>query len=70
VWARVVDRSFGRKDITQRDGHLWDVLHRNLPKHVFVQIGLLMLLAPDELETSAMNYQFENPHDYSVGEAI
>ncbi|GEM_PF-5528227 len=70
MWVRVVDMSFGKKDITRRDADLWDVLHRQLPDSVFVQIGLLMLLTPEELETSAMNYQFDHPSSDSMHEAV
>lgn len=58
IWIRIVDSGFASMPITQRDAAIWHVLDTHLPEALVDQIGLLLLLAPDELLTSAMNQRF------------
>jgi hypothetical protein len=62
IWIRIVDDSFAGKGLTQRDGPVWEMLEQHVPEPVLTQIGLLMLLTPAELTSSAMNQEFEHPH--------
>jgi hypothetical protein len=61
IWVRIVDRSFAGSDITERDRPVWPILEAHLPERVRAQLGLLLLLSPSELQSSAMNQEFENP---------
>jgi hypothetical protein len=60
VYIRIIDPDFTRKRWKTREEEVWKVLE-TLPEDSFVQISLLVLLAPKETETSPLNFEFEEP---------
>jgi hypothetical protein len=59
---RVVDPDVASLEIEDRDGPVWDALDR-LPEDSFQRIGLVFVLAPEELEDSPTNRMFEAERD-------
>lgn len=57
---RIIDPDFQGSDRMSRDDSLWKRLGR-LPDEVQSQITMLLLLTPDEAETSFANMDFDNP---------
>lgn len=60
VRLRIIDPSFQRKDLVERDNEIWRYLE-TLPENVFTQITMVLLLTPKELTKSIANLDFENP---------
>ncbi len=60
VRIRIVDPSFAGLDRIERDEIVWKYLYK-LPPDVRGDITVVLLLAPDELETSFANQDFEDP---------
>lgn len=60
VRIRIVDPSFRGRDRIERDEIVWNYLTK-LPSDVRGDITVLLLLAPDELEDSFANQDFEDP---------
>jgi stress-induced morphogen len=60
VRIRIVDPSFAGLDRIERDELVWSYLN-NLPANARSDITVLLLLAPEELETSFANQDFEDP---------
>jgi hypothetical protein len=61
IWIRVVHPSFQGKRIPERDEAIWEVIRKHLPKEIIGCITVVLLLAPDEMESSGMNDEFEHP---------
>jgi hypothetical protein len=45
---------------TSRDAPIWAIINE-LPEDTRTQISMLLLLAPDEVPTSLINQEFDNP---------
>jgi len=60
VRIRIIDPSFKGLDKSQRQSKVWPYLDR-LPEEVQSDISMLLLLAPDEAETSFANFEFNDP---------
>ena len=60
IRIRIIDPDFQDSDRVKRDDTLWEILGR-LPEDVQSQITMLLLLTPDEAQTSFANMDFENP---------
>jgi hypothetical protein len=61
IRIRVIDPEFRGKSLTTRDDGLWEVFNKHLPEDTLAEIGLLLLLTPEETKRSMMNQEFENP---------
>lgn len=59
IRIRIIDQEFAGTSIFRRGESIWRIL-RALPEKIFIQISLLLLLAPKETKTSAMNQDFED----------
>jgi len=62
IFIRIIDEGFSSEDITVRGKPIWPLFRKALAPEVRQQVALLLLLAPDETETSAMNIEFERSH--------
>jgi stress-induced morphogen len=60
IRIRIVDPSFASLDRIERDDVVWKYLNK-LPGNVRADITVVLLLTPDELETSFANQDFEHP---------
>lgn len=60
VRLRMIDPDFQRQDRLEREPDMWRLLHQ-LPDDVFVTITMLLLLTPEEAETSLASQEFEHP---------
>ncbi len=60
VRVRIIDPDFARQDRTARDSDVWEILD-TLPEDIREEISWLVLLTPDEVKTSLMNLEFEDP---------
>ncbi len=60
VRIRIVDPSFKGLDRIERDDIVWRYLNK-LPASARGDITVVLLLTPDELETSFANEDFEHP---------
>jgi stress-induced morphogen len=60
IRIRVVDPDFAGSSKADRHDTVWTFLE-GLPEAVLAEISMLLLLTPDELETSFANYDFEHP---------
>ena len=60
VRLRIVDPSFAGLDRIERDDLVWKYLNR-LPASARADITVVLLLTPEEIETSFANQDFEHP---------
>lgn len=60
IRIRIVDQDFGELDRADREPAVWSLL-KELPKEVFANLTMLLLLTPDEMEGSLANQEFEDP---------
>jgi hypothetical protein len=60
IRVRVIDESFRSLSKTERE-RLVEPLLESLPEKTKSDIMILLLLSPDEAETSLMNLEFEHP---------
>ena len=60
VRIRIIDPSFATINKTRRDKTIWPLLP-SLPEDVLSEITVLLLLTPEELESSLGNLDFERP---------
>ena len=60
VRIRIIDPSFSGLDRIERDDLVWTYLNK-LPASVRGDITVLLLLTPEEVETSFANQDFEDP---------
>ena len=58
--VRILDPDFRGLDRLQREDAVWALLEK-LPDDVRADISLLLLLTPDEAETSLASFEFDNP---------
>lgn len=61
IRVRVVSERFAGMDQVARSELVYPILERNLPEDTWQDITLILLLAPDELDDSLMNLEFEKP---------
>jgi hypothetical protein len=61
IRIRVVDPEYAKKDLTERDDEIWEVLKKYVDRDTKSQISLILLFAPEELAWSSINREFENP---------
>jgi hypothetical protein len=57
---RIIDPDFQGMDRIEREPAIWKLLHK-LPEEVFVNITMLLLLTPEEAETSLASQEFDHP---------
>jgi hypothetical protein len=60
IRIRIIDPDFRGVNMMERDPAVWTILDA-LPEAVQREIGLLLLLSPEETKTSMMNIEFDNP---------
>jgi hypothetical protein len=60
IRIRVIDPGFSGKTMAEREDELWAILDR-LPQETRADIHVLLLLSPQETETSLINLEFEDP---------
>jgi stress-induced morphogen len=60
IRVRVVDEDFRGKSRVDRDAMVGPLLEQ-LPGETYADIMILLLLAPEEIDDSLMNLEFENP---------
>jgi hypothetical protein len=60
VRIRIIDPTFAELDRIERDDLVWKYLNK-LPASERGDITVVLLLAPEELETSFANQDFEDP---------
>lgn len=60
IRVRLVHKSFKGKSRAEREDLVLPLIH-SLPEETQADIMILLLLAPDELDRSLMNMEFENP---------
>ena len=61
IRVRVVSERFAGKNRVERSELVYPVLEKNLPRDTWEDITIILLLAPDELDDSLMNREFEKP---------
>jgi hypothetical protein len=60
IRIRIIDPFFGPHRITISDNFTWPCLEK-LSEDTLSQLGLLLLLTPEETKTSLVNVEFEDP---------
>ena len=60
IRIRIIDPDFRKLDKALRHDHIWEILEK-LPEDIQSQITVLLLLSPEETQTSFANMDFENP---------
>lgn len=60
IRLRIIDPDFQGMDRIEREPAIWKLLRR-LPEEVFVNITMLLLLTPEEAETSFASQEFDHP---------
>jgi hypothetical protein len=60
IRIRIIDPDFKRLDLVEREEELWPLLE-TLPEDVLTQITMLILVTPDEKETSFASMEFDDP---------
>ena len=60
IRIRIIDPDFRRLDKALRHDQIWEILDP-LPEDILTQITVLLLLTPEEAQTSFANMDFENP---------
>jgi hypothetical protein len=60
IRVRIVDPDFEGKMIHERESEVWTIL-KKLPKQVFLDISVLLLITPEEKGGSIMSHEFEDP---------
>jgi hypothetical protein len=60
IRVRIIDPDFQGHDRVERETNIWRLLE-DLPEVVQTEITLLVLLTPDEAETSFASFEFDNP---------
>jgi hypothetical protein len=58
--VRIIDCDFHGQDRVDRERAIWGILEA-LPAVVQNEITLLLLLTPEEADSSFANFEFENP---------
>jgi stress-induced morphogen len=61
IRVRVVSDRFAGKDRVERSQMVYPLLEKNLPENTWQDITLILLLTPDEVGESLMNFEFEKP---------
>jgi hypothetical protein len=61
IRVRIIDPVFAGLSLSAREDLVLDLIHE-LPDELQQDIMLLLMLAPDELGTSAINVEFEHPN--------
>jgi hypothetical protein len=60
IRVRIIDPDFQGQDRVERETNIWKLLG-DLPDVVKAEITLLVLLTPDEADTSFASFEFDNP---------
>ena len=60
IRVRIVDERFQGLSLVDRHEHVLPLIH-SLPEETQLDITVLLLLAPDELQRSLLNFEFEAP---------
>lgn len=60
IRVRIIDDRFSRTSLVEREEMVLPLI-RQLPDETQIDISILLLLAPGEVETSMMNIGFEHP---------
>ncbi len=60
IRVRIVDANFAGSSKADRHDTVWTFLE-GLPDDTLAEISMLLLLTPDEVDTSFANYDFDHP---------
>jgi stress-induced morphogen len=60
IRVRVIDGRFQNKSKSERHEMVYPLL-KDLPEEILSDVTILLLLTPEELDTSPMNVEFEHP---------
>ena len=60
IRLRIIDPDFQGMDRIAREPEIWQLL-KKLPEEVFVNITMLLLLTPEEVEHSLASQEFDHP---------
>ena len=60
VRVRIIDPDFAGKDTAQREDMVWPILE-SLPERVLEDISVVLLIPPEERDSSLLSLQFDNP---------
>lgn len=61
IRVKIVDAGFKGMSKGQRHDRIWDYLGAKLGEDEMQEISILLLLAPDEVNSSFLNVDFEDP---------
>lgn len=61
IRVRVVSDRFTGLDRVERSELVYPLLQKNLPEETWQDIMVILLLAPDEVDDSPTNFEFEHP---------
>ena len=64
IRVRIIDPDVARIRITRRSDPIDKIIREHLPQEVRKDIWFLIVLAPNETESSAMNMEFDDPTYY------
>lgn len=60
IRVRIVDPDFAGKDIVEREDMVWPILEA-LPDPLREDVGMVLMLTPDEKAASPANSEFDHP---------
>lgn len=60
IRVRIIDPDFENMNWFERDAEVWPLL-RKLHDEIYLNLSMVLLLSPSEVETSRANNEFENP---------
>jgi stress-induced morphogen len=60
VRVRIIDPDFAGKDTAEREDMVWPILE-SLPGRILEDISVLLLLPPEEKDSSLLSLEFDDP---------
>lgn len=63
IRVRIIDPRFAKMSRSARHDVTWNFLAERIGDDCMSELSLLLLLSPNEVDTSLMNAEFENPVD-------
>lgn len=61
IRLRVIDRKFAGMKRSRRHDLVWEFLAQRVNEDILQEVAVLILLAPEELASSLINLEFEDP---------
>ncbi len=61
IRIRIISDSYANRAKADRHDEVWDFLAARLDDEAMADISILLLLSPDEKQTSLMNMEFDHP---------